>query len=175
MTAGIILMLSSSLSHSSAKIPSSVDFELIEGDHININDLNGKVVLITNTASKCGFTSQYDGLQQIYDRYNSSGLEIIAVPSNDFLQEYSSEEKVKNFCETNFGITFPITTVTKITGRNAHPFYLWLKENHNFKPRWNFNKILIDKNGRVIETFGSVIGPNSKKLTSKIEMLLNEY
>ena len=168
-------MFSAPISHSIIKASAYFNFELIEGDSINSDDLSGKVVLITNTASKCGFTNQYEGLQKIYDKYKLSGFEIIAVPSNDFFQEFSTGEKVKNFCETNFNITFPITTVTKVTGKNAHPFYVWLRETHSFKPRWNFNKILIDKNGNVIDTFGSIVGPNSKKLTSKIEMLLKDY
>ena len=172
---GTILMFTTTSLQANVNYLPDFNFELIEGDNLHLSELTGKVVLITNTASKCGFTGQYEGLQSIYDKYGKYGFEVIAIPSNDFLQEYSANSKVKNFCETNFGITFPITSVTKITGKNAHPFYKWIKNEYNFKPRWNFNKILIDKKGNVVDTFGSMVGPNSSKLTRKIELLLKDY
>ena len=172
---GLAIMFSSSVSHSNVKLSPEFNFELIEGDMLNLRDLNGKVVLVINTASMCGFTGQYEGLQAIYDKYSDQGFEIIAVPSNDFFQEYKNNNQVKSFCETNYGITFPITSVTNVVGKNAHPFYRWIKNEYNFKPRWNFNKILLDKNGYVVDTYGSIIKPNSEKLTRKIELLLKDY
>ena len=147
-------------------------FNSIDGGEISLNEFKGKVVLITNTASKCGFTGQYEGLQQLYDDYKSDGLVVLGVPSTDFRQEFKDSEAVKNFCEVNFGITFPMSEVTKVLGNNAHPFYLWLAEEYNFIPRWNFNKVLIDKNGEIVNTYGAMVKPTSKKLVQPIASLL---
>ena len=147
-------------------------FDSIDGGKIYLDDFDGKVVLVTNTASKCGFTRQYKGLQKLYEAYKDKGLIVFGIPSADFRQEYKTAEAVKNFCDVNFGINFPMTEVTKIIGQNAHPFYAWLAKEWNFTPRWNFNKILIDKNGKIVNTYGSMVKPNSEKLMNQIAAVL---
>jgi glutathione peroxidase len=130
-------------------------FEGIDGEDIRLNDFRGGPVLVVNTASRCGFTYQYEGLQALYEEYKDKGLTVLAVPSNAFRQELASNEAVKNFCEVNYGLTIPMTEVTAIKGNDAHPFYQWLRKEHRFTPRWNFNKVLLDGGGAVIETYGS--------------------
>ena len=147
-------------------------FASIDGGEINLNDFEDKVVLVANTASKCGFTGQYKGLQALYDKYQDEGLVVFGVPSADFRQEYQDSEEVKNFCEVNFGINFPMSEVTKVVGNGSHPFYQWLLEKYNFKPRWNFNKVLIGRNGEVVNTFGATVRPTSKKMNDAIIALL---
>jgi glutathione peroxidase len=147
-------------------------FASIDGGEIKLDDFKGKVVLVTNTASKCGFTGQYEGLQALYDKYQDEGLVVFGVPSADFRQEYQVSEEVKNFCEVNFGINFPMSEVTKVVGNGSHPFYQWLLEKYNFKPRWNFNKVLISKTGEVVNTFGATVRPTSEKMNAAIVALL---
>ena len=147
-------------------------FNSIDGGEIKLSDFEGKVILIANTASKCGFTGQYEGLQKLYDDHKNKGLIVFGVPSTDFRQEYKDSVSVKNFCEVNFGINFPMSEVTKVVGKDAHPFYIWLAEEYNFKPRWNFNKVLISKVGTVVNTYGSMVKPSSKKMNQTIMTLL---
>ena len=134
-----------------------------------------KTVLLVNVASNCGFTKQYSELQELYDKYSEKGLVILGVPSNQFGgQEPGSNDEIKDFCETNFNITFPMTTKIDVKGENAHPIYLWAKENYGNAavPKWNFHKILINKQGKIEDTYSSFTKPMSKKLTSKIEEIL---
>ena len=147
-------------------------FESIDGGKIHLSDFKGQVILISNTASFCGFTNQYNALQGIYEEYKTKGFTVIAVPSSDFRQEYDKNDDVKDFCETNFGITFPISEITKITGTTAHPFYAWLKSEMDYAPRWNFNKILISPTGNVQKFFGSMSSPDSEKVRNSIEEIL---
>ena len=130
-------------------------FEGIDGEDIRLSDFRGGPLLVVNTASRCGFTYQYEGLQALYDEYKDRGLTVLAVPSNAFRQELSSNEAVKDFCEVNYGLTIPMTEVTSVKGSDAHPFYQWLKAEHRFTPRWNFNKVLLDGAGTVVETYGA--------------------
>jgi glutathione peroxidase len=151
----------------------------------NIKDINeetfalekfkNKTVLLVNVASNCGFTKQYAELQELYDKYSKKGLVVLGVPSNQFGgQEPGSNDEIKNFCETNFNITFPMTTKIDVKGENAHPIYLWAKENYGNAavPKWNFHKILINRQGKIEDTYSSFTKPMSKKLTSKIEEIL---
>ena len=110
-------------------------FEDIDGGQISLTDLRGKAVLIVNTASRCGFTSQYAGLQKLYETYKDNGLEVVAVPSGDFRQEFKEEDMVKQFCEINYGITIPMTTISHVKGPHAHPFYKWVKKEYDFAPQ----------------------------------------
>ena len=121
----------------------------------------------------CGYTKQYDGLQKLYDDFKNRGLVILGLPSNSFKQEYTNAEQVKDFCETKFNITFPITEIINVAGEERHPFYGWLKENYGFKPRWNFYKVLFDKEGTYVDSFSSMIKPNSKKLLAIIKEKLD--
>jgi glutathione peroxidase len=147
-------------------------FEAIEGGAITLEDWRGKPVLVVNTASRCGFTPQYDELQALYDRYASKGLIVLAVPSNDFRQELGSAEAVQEFCEANFNLTLPMTDITHVKGSKAHPFFKWVRESVGFEPAWNFNKILIGPNGDVLGTWGSAVKPLSGKIVDPIEAAL---
>jgi len=152
------------------------DFKIksITGEIINFNKYKDKVILIVNTASYCGFTKQYDELQDLWDKYKSKGLIVLGIPSNSFNQEKTDDSEVKEFCKLNFNINFPLTTITEVKGKNAHDLFIWAKENHGKSaiPKWNFHKILINKNGKVEDTFASFTKPMSKKIISKIESIL---
>ena len=149
-------------------------FDSIEGNKMPLKNYKGKVILLVNTASMCGFTKQYTGLQELHDEYKDKGLVVLGIPSNSFMQEHTSEDKVKDFCETNFNITFPITKKYDVKGANAHPIYLWAKENYGNSavPKWNFHKILVNKSGKIEDTFSSFTEPMSKKVVNKIEEIL---
>lgn len=147
-------------------------FGNIDGGEIRLSDWRGQPVLVVNTASRCGFTSQYDGLQALYDRYRDQGVVVLAVPSNDFRQELTSEAAVKEFCEVNFGLDLPMTTITSVRGAQAHPFYASLAKEAAFAPTWNFNKVLIAPDGRVAGTWGSATRPESRAITGAIDAVL---
>ena len=148
--------------------------ESINGEIINFKDYKNKVILVVNTASYCGFTKQYDDLQNLWDKYQSDGLIVLGIPSNSFNQEKSNDNEVKEFCEVNFNITFPLTTITNVKGDDAHEIFKWAKKNHGNSavPKWNFHKILINKDGKIQKTFNSFTNPMSEKITSEIEKIL---
>ena len=148
--------------------------ESISGEIINFDDFNNKVILVVNTASYCGFTKQYDELQQLWKKYKSKGLIVLGIPSNSFNQEKKEDSDVKEFCELNFNITFPLTTITEVKGDNAHELFKWAKTNHGKSaiPKWNFYKILINKEGKIEDTFSSFTKPLSNKIINKIEKIL---
>ena len=150
------------------------NIESISGKKINLKDYKNKVILIVNTASYCGFTKQYDELQELWDLYKEKGLIVLGVPSNSFNQEKKSNADVKKFCEVNFNINFPLTTITKVKGNDAHEIFKWAKKNHGKSavPKWNFHKILINKEGMVENTFASMTKPMSKKIIKAIENIL---
>ncbi|MEM1361978.1 MAG: glutathione peroxidase [Pseudomonadota bacterium] len=149
-------------------------FDSIDGGEIRLSAAAGPPAVIVNTASMCGFTPQYEALQTLYETYSPQGVLVLAVPSDDFNQEYEDANAVKEFCEVNFGLTMPMTDITSVRGRNVHPFYAWLRDETGFVPRWNFNKVLLDGNGQIAATFGSGVTPMSQKLTSQIDTLLQE-
>tara|TARA_Y100000389_G_scaffold203966_1_gene254318 strand:- start:2712 stop:3257 length:546 start_codon:yes stop_codon:yes gene_type:complete len=152
------------------------DFKIqgISGNIINLDDFRGKVVLLVNTASYCGFTKQYTDLQKLWDNYKSKGLVVLGVPSNSFNQEKKNDSEVKSFCEVDFNIDFPLTTISNVKGEDAHEIFQWAKDNHGKSavPKWNFYKILINKDGKIEETFSSFTNPMSNKIIKKIENLL---
>ena len=153
------------------------DFKInsITGEVINFSDYQDKVILLVNVASYCGFTKQYSDLQKLWELYRDKGFVVIGVPSNSFNQEKNSEKEIKNFCEVNFSINFPLTSIYEVKGNDAHEIYKWAKKNHGNSavPKWNFHKILIGKDGKVIDTFVSFTNPMSKKITGVIEKILN--
>ena len=153
------------------KLATDFSFKNVEGKTINLTEYKDQVILIVNVASRCGFTNQYKGLQSLWSTYKDKGLVVIGVPSNNFRQEPGSNKAIKNFCETTFGIDFPITEKTNIIGEDAHPFFIWAKNNYGSSaiPKWNFHKIIVGKNGKVVETFASITKPSSKKFISAIE------
>ncbi len=147
-------------------------FKSIDGGELDLAQFRGGPVLVVNTASRCGFTGQYEGLQALQDKYRDRGLTVVGVPSNSFRQELASDAAVKDFCEVNFGIDFPMTGMVDVAGPNAHPFYVWARE-HGVEPSWNFYKILLAPDGSIVEGFGSFTGPDSAKLVGAIEKLLS--
>ena len=153
------------------------DFKInsITGNVIDLNDFKGKPVLLVNTASYCGFTKQYDDMQELWDKYRDMGLIVLGVPSNSFNQEKNNNDDVKEFCEINFNINFPLTEITDVKGNNAHEIYKWAKTNYGKSavPKWNFYKILINKEGKIEDTYASLTKPTSNKITKKIESLLD--
>ena len=153
------------------------DFKInsISGETINLNDFRGKPVLVVNTASYCGFTKQYDDMQDLWEKYKDKGLIVLGVPSNSFNQEKKVNSEVKEFCKVNFNINFPLTEITNVKGDNAHEIYKWAKKNYGKSavPKWNFYKILINKEGKIEDTYASLTNPTSKKIINKIESLLN--
>ena len=147
----------------------------INGEELDLTQLKGKTVLLVNVASKCGFTKQYSDLQILYEKYKGQGLVVVGIPSNQFGgQEPGTNQEIKDFCETNFNITFPMTDKVDVKGDKAHQLYKWAKDNHGSStvPKWNFHKILINKEGKVQDTFNSFITPLSKKIINEIELIL---
>ena len=164
----------SSITNAKNLILADTFFEDINGNNVKLSDFPGKVLLIVNTASYCGFTKQYDELQELWDLYKEKGLIVLGVPSNSFNQEKNNNADVKKFCEVNFNINFPLTTIIEVKGKNAHEVFKWAKENHgkSAEPKWNFHKILINKEGKIHDTFNSFITPMSDKITKQIDLIL---
>ena len=157
------------------KVAYDFNFKDLDGSPLNLSEYRGKVIVAINVASQCGFTSQYEDMQQVWEKYRSKGIIILGIPSNDFgKQEPGSNEDIKNFCEAKFGISFPMTEKVSVKGSEAHPFYIWARENYGKSaiPKWNFHKIIIDKNGKVAETFSSITKPSSKKFIKTLEKLI---
>ena len=153
-----------------------IKIESITGETISLNKYKGKTILLVNVASNCGFTKQYDDLQKLWEKYREKDLIVIGMPSNQFGgQEPGSNTEIKDFCETNFNINFPMTSKQDVKGENAHEIYKWAKISYGKSavPKWNFHKILINKNGKIEDTFSSLTSPKSKKITSQIEKLIN--
>ena len=147
------------------------DFQSLEGDVIKLSNYKNKIIIVVNVASRCGFTNQYNGLQKLWTNYKDKNVVVIGIPTNDFKQEPGSNADIKNFCETNFNIDFPLSEKINIIGKKAHPFYIWAKNNHGIGaiPKWNFHKIIIGKDGKIIDTFASITKPSSKKFINFIE------
>jgi glutathione peroxidase len=146
-------------------------FASIDGGEIDLDDWKGKPVLVVNTASLCGFVGQFDGLQDLHDRFGDQAL-ILAVPSNDFEQELASEAEVKEYCAMTFDITLPMTEITHVRGPMAHPFYDWVRAETGFVPGWNFNKVLIGPDGQIVDTFGSNVAPENRRIAGAIQAML---
>ena len=150
--------------------------ESITGEKIDFATYKNKVILLVNVASQCGFTKQYKDLQNLWEKYKDEGLVVIGFPSNQFGgQEPATNKEIKKFCEVNFNINFPMTTKIDVKGDKIEPIYKWALDNYGKKaiPKWNFYKILINKNGKIEQTYSSMTNPMSNKFTSKIEEILN--
>ena len=170
----IMFFFKSSASANYDKTFFDLNIEGISGDTINFSEFKNKVVLIVNTASYCGFTNQYNDLQLLWEKYKSEGLIVLGVPSNSFNQEKKEDSDVKEFCEVNFNIDFPMTSITEVKGKNSHEIFKWAEKNYGKSavPKWNFHKILINKEGKIEDTFASFTKPMSKKITRAIEGIL---
>ena len=149
-------------------------FDGIDGNQIKLSDYKDKVIVVVNVASRCGYTPQYEDLQTLYNKYKNKDLIVIGIPTNNFKQEPGTNDQIKNFCETNFGITFPMTEKINVIGANSHPFYKWAKKDFGISaiPKWNFHKIIVGKNGKIEDTFASFTKPTSKKFIRLIEKLI---
>ena len=171
----MISFLENKVSADYDKLAYDFKFRDLDGSALSLSEYKGKVVVVVNVASQCGFTNQYEDMQNVWEQYQSRGIVMLGVPSNDFgKQEPGSNEDIKNFCEAKFGITFPMTEKVSVKGTDAHPFYIWAKENHGNSavPKWNFHKIIINKEGKIEKTFSSITNPSSKKFKEVIENLL---
>jgi glutathione peroxidase len=150
----------------------SFRFTSIDGGQIDLADYAGKPMLVVNTASLCGYADQFDGLQALHERFGPEGVLVLAVPSDDFNQELADEAAVKEYCAMTFDLTLPMTEITPVRGRTAHPFYLWVQKESGFAPRWNFNKVLLAPDGSIDATFGAGVEPESDQIAGRIEALL---
>lgn len=149
-------------------------FPSIDGGVLEMSEWSGRPVLVVNTASRCGYTPQYEDLQALYDRYRDRGLVVLAVPSDTFRQELASNEDVRDFCELTYGLDLPMTEITEVRGAAAHPFYRWLAEDHGFVPDWNFNKVLIGPGGEFAGAWGARVRPGAGPIVDRIEAFLAE-
>ena len=157
------------------KLAYDFQFKDLDGSTLSLSEYKGKIIVAVNVASQCGFTKQYEDMQNIWDKYQSKGIIMLGIPSNDFGgQEPGSSKEIKNFCDAKFGITFPMTEKVTVKGSEAHPFYIWARENYGKSaiPKWNFHKIIIGKDGKVAETFSSITKPSSKKFIKVLDNLI---
>ena len=171
----MISLFGNKLSANYEKLAYDFQFKDLDGSPLNLSEYKDKVIVVVNVASQCGFTKQYEDMQNVWEKYQSKGIVMLGIPSNDFgKQEPGSNKDIKNFCEAKFGITFPMTEKVNVKGPDAHPFYLWAKKNHGNSavPKWNFHKIIVGKDGKVLDTFVSMTNPSSKKFIKAIENLL---
>lgn len=172
-TALLVLLLLTTPGHAMTAFDFS--FDSIDGQPLPMAGFRGKAVLVVNTASQCGFTPQYTGLQALWAKYRDKGLVVLGVPSNDFGgQEPGKEEDIKKFCEVNFDVDFPLTTKQTVVGGKAHPFYKWVASQlgEGAAPRWNFHKYLIGPQGNLVGAYPSQVRPDSPQLVKEIEEAL---
>tara|TARA_Y100000768_G_scaffold388148_1_gene382445 strand:+ start:2293 stop:2838 length:546 start_codon:yes stop_codon:yes gene_type:complete len=172
-----MLLLIMVMDSSADQCPKALDFEikrLGEEKVENLCQYKGNVILVVNTASKCGFTPQYEGLEKLYSEKKDQGFVVLGFPSHDFYQEPAPEQDIKEFCNLTYDVKFPMFTKVNVRGDKAHPFYKNLAAETNSSPKWNFWKYLINKKGRVVESYSMVTNPNGAKLEKKIDQLLKE-
>ena len=175
-----MLMIMMNLIHAEEKAMSIYDFTMkdISGNEVKLDEYKDKVILIVNTASKCGFTYQYEGLEKLYETYKDSGFVILGFPANNFLkQEPGRDDEIATFCSINYGVTFPMFSKISVKGKEIDPLYEYLTSKdfgHEFggKISWNFNKFLISKDGKIINRFGSKVKPENEIIVTAIEEAL---
>ena len=171
--AAVLMFVSSAvMAEDMTKTAYDFSFQSIEGAPLPFSAYRGNVVMVVNTASFCGFTKQYKALQAVWERFRDRGFVVLGVPSNDFgSQEPGSEKEIKQFCELNYGIDFPMTSKAHVKGQKAHPFYKWAAREKGAlaKPRWNFHKYMVGRNGRLVEWFSTPTKPTATKVTRVIE------
>ena len=175
---GLAVVLSCSLATSAlAACPEALDYHhrpLAEDQTVHLcNVMRGKVVLVVNTASKCAYTPQYEGLEKLYQSYRDQGLVVAGFPSNEFAgQEPGTEKQIREFCHLTYAVEFPMFEKVRVKGASADPFYRHLAKVTGEQPRWNFHKYVLDRDGRVVASFPSQVTPDDKRLVSLIESLL---
>ena len=171
----MVLFMGNNVSASYEKLAYDFVFKDLDGSELSLAEFKNKIIIVVNVASQCGFTNQYEDMQKIWQTYQTKGLVMLGVPSNDFgQQEPGNNKEIKNFCEAKFGITFPMSEKVSVKGSGAHPFYVWAKKNHGESavPKWNFHKIIINKAGKIEKTFSSMTSPSSKKFKEIIKKLI---
>ncbi|MBP7251983.1 MAG: glutathione peroxidase [Alphaproteobacteria bacterium] len=174
------ILFSGSAQAAPAQPVSAYDFSFKTLDDevvLPVSSFKGKVLLVVNTASECGFTPQYAGLEKLYGQYKDRGLVILGVPSNDFGgQEPGSNKEIAHFCQLNYGVTFPMAAKEVVSGDEAHPFYRWAQQELGFgtAPKWNFHKYLIDRDGKLVDYFNSTTAPEASSISTALERLLEE-
>ena len=156
-----------------------IDVTDIDGNKRNLSEFKGKVALVVNTASKCGFAPQYEGLELLYNKYRDQGFVILGFPSNDFLrQEPGTDSEIKKFCQTKYNVTFPMFSKAPVSGRNKQPVYTYLTEqgpeNLRASVKWNFEKMLVDQDGQLVIRWRSFTTPQNADIAEQIELLLNK-
>jgi glutathione peroxidase len=152
----------------------SFSFPSLDDGVLDFAALKGRVLLVTNTASFCGYTYQYEALEKLHKTVSPRGLTVVGVPSQDFNQESADNKTVKTFCEATFDVQFPMAGISHVRGPQAAPFYLWVREQANWEPNWNFNKVLIGRDGGIKGMFGSGDEPDGAKLTQAISTALDQ-
>lgn len=153
-----------------------IDFTSIRGEPMPFSGFAGEVTLVVNTASRCGYTGQYEGLQALYETFHAQGFNVLGVPSNDFgAQEPGTEDQIASFCEINYGVEFPLTRKTKVVGAEQHPFWRLAVQSLGEKaePKWNFHKVLVGRDGQFIQAYPSSIRPADVELVADIERALS--
>ena len=174
--AAVLMFVSSAvMAEDMTKTAYDFSFQSIEGAPLPFSAYRVNVVMVVNTASFCGFTKQYKALQAVWERFRDRGFVVLGVPSNDFgSQEPGSEKEIKQFCELNYGIDFPMTSKVRVNGDQAHPFYRWAAQQFGFhaRPRWNFHKYLIAPDGRLADWFSTGTSPTSPRVLKAVERLL---
>lgn len=178
----IVIFLLTGITLHGGEMRSVHDFTMkdIDGKEVPLSTFKGKIVLIVNVASKCGYTKQYKGLQELYTKYKDRGLVILGFPANNFMgQEPGTNEEIKSFCSLNYGVTFPMFSKISVKGKDQHPLYRFLTDEKihpetGGKITWNFNKFLVNKEGKVVDRFGTRIKPMAKKITDALEQALSE-
>ena len=148
------------------------NFKDIDGNSVNLSSFIGKPLLIVNTASRCGFTPQYENLQNLFTLYRKTDLTIIATTSNSFNQEFEDPEEIKKICLINYNVGFITSSPINVKGENAHPMYQWINDEYNKSPKWNFYKYLFDRSGSLVESWSSMTKPDSKRITKNIDKLI---
>jgi glutathione peroxidase len=168
------LLLGAPLMMAAGPAPDAYTFRIpaIEGGEHDFAAWRGRVLLVVNTASFCGFTPQYAALQRLHERYAARGLVVLGVPSNDFNQESGSNAQVREFCDAQFGIDFPMAGLTRVRGAQAHPFFRWVAARAGGEPRWNFHKYLVARDGRRVQGFATAVAPDGPAMVQAIEAAL---
>ena len=168
----LIFLLTSNKLMAENKSIYDFNFLDIEGNKVELSIFKGKPLLIVNTASRCGFTPQYEGLQNLFTKYRKTDLTIIATTSNSFNQEFENPEDIKRICLVNYNVGFITSSPIEVKGANIHPMYKWIKKNYNQSPKWNFYKYLFNRSGKLEDSWSSIIKPDSKKIIKKIDNLI---
>jgi glutathione peroxidase len=170
-----VLLASPLLMAAAPQAATVFDFTLdaLEGGSLALSEFRGRALLVVNTASFCGFTPQYAALQRLHDRFGPRGFAVIGVPSNDFNQESADSRKIREFCDTMYGISFPLAAPTAVRGPRAHPLFAWLASQGGGPPRWNFHKYLVNREGRSVRAFPTATEPEAPVLVRAVEAALD--